>query len=106
MTKPAPITDPAERRKTALVEAATSMIRELLDTHLSRVEQAAADTTSSTESDEPVKAKVAFSVTWPTGAQRPDVTVKLSYGIRISEEADRVVDPDQQLLAFEQEAQP
>ena len=101
MTKLAPTTDPADRRKTALVEAATSMIRDLLDTHLAKIEQAAADTTSSTESEEPIKAKVAFSVTWPAGAQRPDVTVKLSYGVRISEEADRLVDPDQQLLPFE-----
>ncbi len=100
MPKPDTITtDPADRRKTALVEAATSMFRDLLDTHLAKIEQAAADTTN--ESDEPVKAKVAFGVSWPAGAQRPDVTVKLSYGVRISEEADRLVDPDQQLLPFE-----
>ena len=101
MTKPAPITDPSERRQAALVEAATSMIRQRLDTHFAKIEQAAADTTN--DSEEPIKAKVAFGITWPAGASKPNVKVKIRYGTITTEEADVDVDPDQMSLGLETE---
>jgi hypothetical protein len=89
-----------ERRDEAIVDAIVSMIRELAETHLAKIERAAAQSTGN--ADAPPEAKVSFAVAWPAGSLRPDVTVKLSYGVRITEEADRVVDPDQMELPITQ----
>jgi hypothetical protein len=87
---------PQSKRHAALRDAITEEVRHLLNAHIDTAEKRAAE--ADTAGDKPVMAKIRLSVEWPAGAQSPEVTTKIAYGLPTKGESKTTVDPDQQKL--------
>ena len=88
------------KRQAALRDAITEEIRHLLDANLPLAEQAAAE--ADRNGDSPVKCSLSIAVSFPAGAPRPEVSVKIKYGKPITDESTITVDPDQLKLPLEE----
>lgn len=99
------LTPEKERRNAAMRDALAEITAELLTPDvIAQIEDAAAESDSG-ESDKPITAKVSIAFSWKAGSPVPEIEGKSSFTTKHVGLADRVVDPDQAVLKFEEAAQ-
>ena len=99
MTSEIPLT-PAELKRQGIIDTATALFRELLGTH---VDQACLDASEAfqTDTDAPApEVKVGFSVAFDPLAASPEVTVKIAWSAKRSDEASATVNDTQTKIEF------
>ncbi len=73
-------------REQRIIETVTQLCQEAIAERLAQIEQAAVDTAEDAQDEDgeasPVRAKLSLSVSWPAGAEEPDVEVKATYSVR------------------------
>ena len=95
-----------DKRRHAIADSLATLARAMLDETIIRdVENDAAESADQGDSEKLPMAKLALSFQWPAGAERAEVEAKLAWSIRRVTTADCVVDPNQEVLPFEEAAQ-
>ncbi len=97
--------NPAEKKRQAVIEAATKLFRELVGEHIDAATKDAADAFIEADDEDataPV-VKLAVVVSFPPLDDAPEVGVSLAWSVRRKHEATVVVDPNQTLLPLRKE---
>lgn len=97
---------PAEQKRQGIIDAATALFRDLLGTH---IDQACIDANEALQDDENAvdpEAKMGFTVAFNPLAQSPEVTVKIAWSAKRSDEATATVNDPQLGIAFPVPAEP
>ncbi len=73
-------------REQRIIDTVASLCKKAIAERLNQIEQAAADTAEDAHDEDgetaPVRAKLSLAVSWPAGADAPDVEVKATYSVR------------------------
>jgi hypothetical protein len=74
------------QREQRITETVAQLAKEAVAERLIQIEQAAADTAEDAQDEDknsaPVRAKLTLAISWPAGAEEPEVEVKATYSMR------------------------
>jgi len=73
-------------REERIIATVAQLCKEAIAERLSQIEQAAADTAEDKQDEDeeaaPVRAKLSLAISWPAGAEQPEIEVKATYSVR------------------------
>lgn len=92
---------PALTRDEAIKQSIGAQVAELLESNYAKIVRAAQESFRQEEEAGEIEAKINFSVSFFPAIQSPKVTVKVSWGVKYSDESEVVVDCEQSKLPFE-----
>ena len=72
------------QREQRIIDTVAQLCREAVAERLIQIEQAAADTAEDAQDEDsaPVRAKLTLAISWPAGAEEPEIEVKATYSVR------------------------
>jgi hypothetical protein len=91
---------PGDKKRQALIDGACDLFRELLGAHIDTACQDANESFQRDEDADAPEVKIGFTVSFQPLAESPDVTVKLAWSVKRSDEATVKIDPQQGKLPF------